>query len=68
MRIAIAALFILMFASTPVFATSWVTGSFRTASGGLVQRGDTMVEVVQSAGEPLQRRIISAGVAIGAII
>ena len=66
MRAVTAALFILMFSSIPVLAASWVTGSFRTASGGLVQRGNSMVEVVQSAGEPLARRIVSTGITIGA--
>lgn len=68
MRATIPALVLFMFASAPVVATSWVTGSFRTASGGLVQRGNTMAEVVQSAGEPVERRIISAGIAIGAVV
>ena len=65
MRAAIASLLVSVLAITPVLATSWITGSFRTASGGLVQRGDTMVEVLQSAGEPLERRIVSTGIAIG---
>ncbi|OGI70347.1 MAG: hypothetical protein A2W18_13615 [Candidatus Muproteobacteria bacterium RBG_16_60_9] len=67
MRTAIAGFFVLFLAAAPGMAGSWITGSFRTASGGLVQRGDTTVEVLLSAGEPLERRTISTGIAIGAI-
>lgn len=48
-------------------ATSWITGSFRTAGGKLVQRGESMVEVLRDAGEPMDRRTISTGISIGPI-
>lgn len=63
----IAGVLIAMLVAVPATATSWVTDSFRTATGDLVQRGDTMTEVLQSAGEPAEQRVISKGISIGGL-
>lgn len=65
MRRTIAAVFIAVLAGMPAMTNSWVTNSFRTASGALVQPGDTMTEVLKDAGEPMDKRVISEGVTIG---
>lgn len=67
MRRTIAWFLVLLLVTTPALATSWVTNSFRTPSGGLVQPGDTMAEVLESAGEPQHQRIISKGITLGPV-
>lgn len=67
MQRVLAALFAVL-AMAPAMATGWVTNSFRTASGGLVQHGDTMTEVLESAGEPLYQRVISRGITLGGAV
>ena len=49
---------------TAAMAASWETSSFRTASGDLVRVGMTRAEVIKSAGQPLEKSILSQGLAI----
>lgn len=55
-------------ATVPGWAGSWATNSFRTASGDLIQRGNTMTEVLRRAGQPVERQVISHGIAVGGVI
>lgn len=65
MRRIVLAVWLAVLPIAPALSASWATNSFRTASGDLVQRGDTMVEVRHAAGEPLDQRVTSWGIAIG---
>ena len=61
---AITALAALICCST-VLAANWETSAFRTRSGDLVSRGDTMLEVRRSAGDPAESRVLSHGISVG---
>ncbi len=60
-------LLLILYGSAPATGASWTTNSFRTVSGDLVQRGDTMAEVLRSAGAPLHERVLSLGVTLGGL-
>ena len=55
---------ILLLASGLAPAASWETSAFRTASGDLVRVGMTRAEVVKGAGQPLDKTVLSHGLAI----
>lgn len=68
MRSVLIASFALLLTALPAGGASWITNSFRPVRGGLIQRGDTMFEVLRVAGQPLDRRIVSNGITIGGIV
>jgi hypothetical protein len=48
-----------------LFAASWETSAFRTGTGDLVGRGQTMLDVRKSAGDPVETRVLSYGISVG---
>ena len=54
-----------LLSAAPALAANWTTESFRTSRGSLVQIGDSMVEVLQNAGQPVEQRVVSKGITIG---
>lgn len=67
MRPALLALIFALVIAPPALGATWTTNAFRTQSGGLVNHGDTMAEVLRSAGEPLRQRVLSTGITLGGL-